>query len=284
MEWLRRPFPFSHPCTYWWRTATIGGLFVTVFLFVFRPYGIHHTADTQWGILEVCAQYGLVTSLVSVVWAGLMMIGMRFFREESWTVAKEVWSEVAFIALLALGNLLFTAAKFGLELSIANYLQWLLVTAAVGIFPILYGVFNKQIALAKQYTTEAASINSHLHPPASLTAATLEIVGDNQGERLSLPMEAFRYAEAADNYVKVVWLNPQGQLTTQLLRTTLQRLETAFAHAPELFRCHRSYLVHLGTVTHLSGNAQGYKLHLKQVDFPIPVSRALNQTIQQKLA
>jgi DNA-binding LytR/AlgR family response regulator len=50
----------------------------------------------------------------------------------------------------------------------------------------------------------------------------------------------------------------------------------------DIFRCHKSYLINLTQVAHISGNAQGYKLHLQNSTIEIPVSRTLNATIKEK--
>ena len=52
---------------------------------------------------------------------------------------------------------------------------------------------------------------------------------------------------------------------------------------PQFFRCHKSYLVNLHQVKHISGNAQGHKLHLFYGDELIPVSRKNNSIIKEKL-
>lgn len=86
--------------------------------------------------------------------------------------------------------------------------------------------------------------------------------------------EEFLYAESADNYVKVFYTGGQ-----QLIRSTLKQLEDSFRGNERIFRCHRTYLVNLDRVIHISGNAQGYKLHLEGVVQTIPVSRSLNGQI-----
>jgi DNA-binding LytR/AlgR family response regulator len=60
-------------------------------------------------------------------------------------------------------------------------------------------------------------------------------------------------------------------------------VEEALAPYPQFFRCHRAYIVNLAAVEHVSGNAQGYKLHLKDVAELIPVSRNLNSVLSSKL-
>lgn len=67
-----------------------------------------------------------------------------------------------------------------------------------------------------------------------------------------------------------------------MLRSTLRRMEDALASWPQFFRCHRTYLVNLDKVAHVSGNAQGYRLHLEGLDDTIPVSRNLNDIVDAK--
>lgn len=61
-------------------------------------------------------------------------------------------------------------------------------------------------------------------------------------------------------------------------------MEENLAEFPEFYRCHRTYIVNLQKVKHISGNAQGYKLHLENIDTLIPVSRSLNEGIAAKFA
>ena len=60
-------------------------------------------------------------------------------------------------------------------------------------------------------------------------------------------------------------------------------MEKQLSDLPQFFRCHRTYLVNLDRVGHVSGNAQGYKLHLEGIDNLVPVSRSLNEEINLRL-
>jgi DNA-binding LytR/AlgR family response regulator len=46
------------------------------------------------------------------------------------------------------------------------------------------------------------------------------------------------------------------------------------------YRCHKSYVINLDQVNHISGNAQGYKFHLKSAEDLIPVSRSNNEFVK----
>ncbi len=65
-----------------------------------------------------------------------------------------------------------------------------------------------------------------------------------------------------------------------VLRTTLKSISEAFEGIDKILKCHRSYIVNLHKVSRFSGNAQGYKLHFREGEELVPVSRALNSTIK----
>jgi DNA-binding LytR/AlgR family response regulator len=69
-----------------------------------------------------------------------------------------------------------------------------------------------------------------------------------------------------------------------MFRSTLKKMEGQLQAYPFFYRCHRAYIVNMNKVVHISGNAQGFKLHLAGLDDTIPVSRSLNEEIGEKLS
>ena len=110
----------------------------------------------------------------------------------------------------------------------------------------------------------------------------LQLKGDNQSENLALPAADFLFAAAADNYTNIYYLH-NGLLQQVLFRVSVKSLEEQASGIHGIFRCHKSFLVNLRQVAHISGNAQGYKLHLHQNEFTVPVSRSLNGRVKQLL-
>ncbi|WP_089734667.1 LytTR family transcriptional regulator DNA-binding domain-containing protein [Chryseobacterium jejuense] len=72
-------------------------------------------------------------------------------------------------------------------------------------------------------------------------------------------------------YSKKIWLRIS-------LSNILAQVQT-----PTIKRCHRSYIINLGKVKNIKGNAQGYKLTLPEIDFDIPVSRSFISIIIPQL-
>ena len=112
---------------------------------------------------------------------------------------------------------------------------------------------------------------------------SVSLIGDNQNESFSILPADLLYLEAADNYVRIFY-QKNGAVADVLLRSTLKKMEQQLAGYPQLFRCHRTYIVHLDQVERVSGNAQGYKLHLKNCSALVPVSRSLNAEIDKRLS
>ena len=119
------------------------------------------------------------------------------------------------------------------------------------------------------------------HPVAEDPTPTLNLKGDNQNETLKIPTASLLYLEAADNYVQV-FFQKEGSIEHGMLRSTLKKMEVQLNGHPQFFRCHRTYIVNLNKVKHVSGNAQGYKLHLGNSERLVPVSRSLNEEIVER--
>ena len=119
-------------------------------------------------------------------------------------------------------------------------------------------------------------------PFQEVDTGEVELSGDNQSESIRLPLESIRYISAADNYIKVFYLH-NNQITAKVMRGTLKKAQAMLEQYPRLFRCHRTYIVNTDAVYHVSGNAQGYKLHLRDTDSPVPVSRSLNNQLNARL-
>ncbi|HLP94544.1 MAG TPA: LytTR family DNA-binding domain-containing protein, partial [Saprospiraceae bacterium] len=108
------------------------------------------------------------------------------------------------------------------------------------------------------------------------------LLGENQQERLAIDAADIAFLEAQDNYVQVHYLE-NGAHKSKLLRATLRKMEESLAEFPAFFRCHRTYLVNFDRVEKVSGNAQGYRLHLTGFAETVPVSRSLNEEVKKRL-
>lgn len=281
-HWLRQPYPLSDGDRWGWRVALFSGLFVTLFLFFLQPFGMQVDEGEQWIWLRISAEFGLVTAAVTLLWGRLERLLPFFFNEEKWQVWKEIVATLLFVSALATANMLFAAWRFGHPLSWRSFGYWQFATWSVGIFPTVFGVFSKQMRLMRRYSAEAAVLSGQLPHQEHVAAPQVVLSGENQGETLALAADDLLCIAAADNYVQV-FFREGGQVKNRLLRGALRRMEDVLAGQPQFFRCHRTFVVNLDRVARITGNAQGYKLHLEGTEMTVPVSRALNEAIRVRL-
>lgn len=235
----------------------------------------------EWPFLGVCALFGGVTAIVTLAIQGLAILFPTVFNEEKWRVWKEILFNIFFIGCIGLGNLFLAHFVMNVPLTVSSFWTWQGLTFAVGIFPTLIGAFLTQMKLSQRYTAEATQISRQMQPH-SPSHNPVTLVGGNQNETLHLDTSQIAYLSAADNYVQVFYFENET-LRSQMLRATLKKMEDALASNPQFFRCHRTYIVNLEKVEKVSGNAQGYRLHLENTEATVPVSRNLNEAIRARL-
>lgn len=289
-SFLLQPYPFSDNLRNKLLVCAGIGLFIVIFLGVFEPFGFDELQTAvKWR--HVFA-FGFVTFLVAAFFQLLLpKIFPAVFQEQGW----RSWKEIVFLFLTTVvvgaGNFILMLYLYPQKLTWANFLHAELVTMQVGIFPVVFVVFMKQMALYRRYAGEAKHVSDDIHiaakekeeiPAPPQASAKLTLRGDNQKEELHLSPADLFFIASADNYVKVQFREGQNSKSA-ILRSSLKKMEEQLTAHPQFFRCHRMYIVNLRLVEEVSGNAQGLKLHLSGLTEAIPVSRNLNETVREKL-
>lgn len=303
---LRQPYPTDESVRRQLIKATLTGLFVGLFLLAFQPFGLDDWMTTSKA--PKILGFGLVTLLVMLADSLLLpALFPRFFSDQSWTVGREIGRTIALIVVIALGNRLYLAWLIPSYISAYSWISMLGMTFIVGIFPTVGAVLLNYIVQLRKYTRAAAALPEHREAVTPREPwqreqisvvrtddspdTMLILVADNEKDAVTLPATALLFIESSDNYCTVVYQhgNPAtpGKPSKPLLRSSLSRLEAQIAAKPNLVahivRCHRSYVVNLDRVERVTGNAQGYKLHLLGGQFQIPVARRFNDTLISQL-
>lgn len=281
-QWLIQPYPFEKGWNRAFRTGLWAGAFVALFLYFFRPFGMQINRGEEWAYLKICSFFGLVTLAVMLIVSSLSVILPKIFDEEKWLVWKEILFNIFFVGCVGAGNLLLARFLWHVPLNAGTFATWQVLTFAVGIFPIMFGAYMGQMKMNRRYVAEAAQMSLQVHPHAITMHSQVTLTGDNQNETLQLDTSSILFLSAADNYVQVFYTE-DGRLKKRILRATMKKMEEALAGYPQFFRCHRTYIANLDKLENVSGNAQGYRLHLAGADETIPVSRNLNETLRTRL-
>ena len=291
---LRQPYPVEDAILPQLRKAGLIGLFVGLFLLVFQPFGLN-LWDTTYKEVKI-GGFGVVTFVVTaLLFIVFRKLVPQLFTEDRWTVGREMLMVMLNILLIAVANRLYLTWLLGSgEASGMSWLCMILVTFLVGLFPVVALVLLNYITQLKKYRHAAAELPVHVQnsgpfpdttspvsQPKETVVSPLILVADNEKDTVAIQPGDLLFIESSDNYCTVVHLK-NGQVAKPLLRSSLSRLEKQIKQ-PYIVRCHRSYVVNLDRVERVTGNAQGYKLHITDSQFQIPVARQYNETLIAEL-
>lgn len=270
---LNQPYPFSDDK--WYTDWIINGsfsVFVFLFLSFLEPFELYNV-NTAYK-LKVFAGYGGVTFTILSVNTLLSYLFKSMFDDTKWVVWKHIVYVVWLFFTIGLGNLLYTHYIFGFpELNFQGVIMFQLNTILVGIFPITILVLVKQNFLLKRHQQSAQWVNEHIESHPDVNQRLLKIYAENEKDYIELDKDDLLYIQAYGNYVKIHHIN-NGEPKTDIIRTSLSRVQKQLSSVKEIFKSHRTFMVNLDKVTSVNGNAQGYQLHLNGYSDIVPVSRS----------
>ncbi len=286
---LSRPYRLPNIGTASWRNALVFALFIFLFLQAFQPFGMSAYPGSLW---KAALGYGLTCAAVMLLLNGFVASLLpRLFAEPNWTVGREIAWTLVNVALIGLANLLYSVAIGFASFSARTLLGFEAYTVMIGLFPIAAGILWKEARLSKRYEQGSERMNTVIPQveavieeqieaePAPLPPiSSITIPSENGREDLILPLSELLFISSAGNYLEVHQVTG-SDVKRHLLRGSLKSAEEALVAHPRLLRCHKSHLVNLDRVTKVSGNAQGYHLHLEQGEITVPVSRKLNESL-----
>jgi tetratricopeptide (TPR) repeat protein len=188
---------------------------------------------------------------------------------------------LVFIILLSLAVLFFSNTDTPPHLN--GFFNAFADVLTYSVLPIFILILLAERVLLKRYLKKAGEINEQIQNlvlPEEHQKLNLQFEGKEQ--ELILDQKDIICFEANDNYT-AIYYSLNGKVKKDLKRITLKKVEEQLVEISDFVRCHKSYIINLGNVSHISGNAQGYKLHLQMIDFSIPVSRNFPQSMIEKI-
>jgi DNA-binding LytR/AlgR family response regulator len=109
----------------------------------------------------------------------------------------------------------------------------------------------------------------------------VQIITPIAEEKFELNIQSFLFAKVDSNYLEI-FFNSSNGVEKHLKRLPLKEFYEQLSSLPFIFKVHRSYVVNLRTIESISGNAQGYVLHIKDYSLrSIPVSRSKIEEFNQ---
>ena len=277
---LNQPFPDKAEFKQSLLTIFWVGVFVGMFLFLIRPFSIEGPwANLAW----VSAGFGAVTIVFGWIFEAVTRYVLKIETQgPTWTLRKWILTSIVLVVWIALGNYLFVNFLSGWQsVGYFNFTRMIGYTSLIGIFPVVLSGILIQLRATQKNEESADDLSKHLHSNHAEASTVIELEAEN-GQKLLLEVADVRYVEAMQNYVSV-WFVNDGQLQKEVIRSTVASMEEQFA-GTDVVRCHRSFLIHVEHIERVSGNAQGLRLSLKDVDgLEVPVSRSYIPKLRQLL-
>jgi len=286
-EYLCRPYPQLDML--WWKTTFITCGVVCLLFVIFEPFGI----DSSLGIYKWIILGGLM--LISGIcvnlpkWILPFIFGKEYFEEKNWTVGKNIFYYILLLLLIAIGNYLFIFTFFSSRgFTLSAFFTITIDTFLIGIFPVGLTTILTENRNMSRHLKEVASMNESIHKGKRTASsdnsspAAKIVLPDGLKETFELEADHLLLAEADGNYVKIVCCKDEKVLQRSL-RITMKQVEDAFTAYSFIQKCHRAFLVNLHFIEKVKGNSQGYRLVLKGWNEEIPVSRAYNKEIREKV-
>jgi hypothetical protein len=281
---LNEPFPFYlNDDKKNFLLVFVISIFVTGFLYVFRTPDEHHFSDGyQW--MHGTITFGSLLFNVIV----LPRIFPALMDPVAWTWKKYIILNFAHLVLI-------WAACTAIEKPlICPDLSWVQVGSHVatqvalkGIIPIALTTLFLKTHLLQKNLEEAITTNRELQKIRQLkkdnpkTDNEVTLYSDTS-ETATFNLPDLLFVEADDNYSTVYWRNNEG-LHKKLLRLNLKSVESQLNNSFAL-RCHRSFIVNIYAIAAISGNTNGYKLRIRDMDISIPVSRPKGKEVIDKIS
>lgn len=285
IDFFSKPYPRDHSIKRLLITSVCIGVFIGLFLVVFQPFDSGTIPGRTFRTL-VLGGYGLLTIVASIAYGLLLrFLFPKWVEEKNWTTGKEILGTLSVILIVSVLNMLYTNMVFHRTFNSIQLPYWAGITVLVSIIPVSFSVMLRQGKMSRESEGMAEMMNTEIgqrknEVPAALSPAVEKwtFISENEKDKIETGESELLFIESADNY-STFYFFEKGEIKKQMLRGSLKRMEEQVLHA-SLYRCHRTYIVNLSKVISVSGNAQGYRLHFKETELAVPVSRNLGKELK----
>jgi hypothetical protein len=254
-----------------------GSGFAFIFLWIFEPYGLYNLTTLSEKILAIGLYIGI----------GLFLMIIQFFILQSlviknYTVIKTIgWIVLSFLIIGTSSSIINSYLYNRGQFNVKGFFYFQAIILSINIIPVsVFVLIHYNLTLRKRlkvaYKVNYTLGNEDIKP--TIKHKSIVLNSENKKEGLSVEIDSLIFIGSVDNYIEVYFL-VNNIVEKRLLRYSLARVEKDNSKILEIFRCHKSYIINKRKISSITGNAAGYKLHLKDYDTPIPVSRKWNKNI-----
>lgn len=269
---LHRPYRDSGTAKSKIISILLFGLFIFLFLYFFKPFGI--TALKPLQQLFITMGFGLITSFILVIYKFIFEPAVI---NEKWTLGKSILWDFLIAASIGAANYFYICKIFQLDFTF-RYLMFSIWTAIlVGSIPVTISYFLAYNKMYREALKEAEVPEEKITWEEEVT-----VTAGNTKNEIKLNPKNIIYLCSNDNYVTIVTIKNKVQ-NKNTIRGTLKAAESELRKNSRFIRCHKCYIVNMDFVEKVTGNNQNMKIRLSTSEAEIPVARSKADLVSRKI-
>ncbi|MBR4147191.1 MAG: LytTR family transcriptional regulator DNA-binding domain-containing protein [Bacteroidales bacterium] len=261
---LNRKYPFElndHPV----KEGLIAFAIVFLILFLLQPFGISEYAGNKF---LVSLAFGFVTFVCCLAMDYCIEVPLHE-HVKTWRIWHQALTVFVEILIIGICNFLIACILFQYPVERLACLEMVYFTIIIGL---IYTALSTSLSYQKYMRKRLDALLEKTTQEQEGVSVTLH---DHRvrGNDLSLSLNDLLYIEAQKNNVVVVYVS-DGQVARNEIQSTLASVLNDLKDYPNIFQCHRSFVVNLNSITSAKGNSNGYTLELDGGLATVPVSRS----------
>lgn len=274
LEFLDKPYPFSFQPSRRIKQLLPIGLCVFTFLILFKPFGLSNDPN----YIQSSAFFSFSGTIIGLLTTVIIpYLFPRYFNESKWTLKRNLvwstWDFFTFATLMFLAFNMYSIYQYDnyRNFTFNTYLWWVYINLVFGLpLAIIINLFN-QYYLIKKHLEIADSINKTIGIKNQHSSVNQLVFEVDKYKKVQIEVDNIIYVEALGNYINIVY--ERNGIKKVTIRETINKIEQKISLSKMIYKPHRSYLVNLHYISNVTADAQGLKIHFKDIDIAIPVSR-----------
>ncbi len=266
-KFLNKPYPFNDDLKYNSKLIFFISIGVLAFLYLFQPLDVSLMDNKQK--FYVVVGLGAITFLsLSLNLLILPSLFPGIFIKRIWSIKKEILWNIWILTTISIGYYLYYKLLGIFDIDFKMFLGLIIIA----IIPITGLITVNQNRMLRFNLKLSEGINKKLNENKLIEEKLAHFKSDYVKDNLSIKVSLILFIRAANNYIEVFW-KEGDKPKSQMIRTSLLKVEDLLKEHKFIFKCHRSYMVNINFIDKIEGNIQGYKLFFENLDFSIPVSK-----------
>lgn len=213
-NWLSTPYYFNPSVKFKFRISFIHGLFIFLFLYIFRPF---YLSEFDIIILEYTLGIGIIAFLGTFIVLYIpALIFKNYFNEDNWTIGRNLLLMAVGITFVSINLWYFSEMyKEPYNLRKISLLQFLFYTFLVSTIPLTFFVFINEKNIREKREKKVLEIKERKKEIEIKKLKKIEknivLFSDNGKEKISFHIDNLIYITSQGNYVSF-FIQPKKEL------------------------------------------------------------------------